>query len=415
MVIRTAVVLTTLGLSAGSALVVVPSATIEVHGASTEISVPAVAPLATVPHSTVDLGPVTTSVTVPSTGSLPPTTATGTVEFSYGPSAFGGLDYGLGQFFTNFGCGMAGIGGATPAPACLQTPWPAPISRITLPAGTRLNACPQPRDPAQNPPCASPQTLVTTAPASVALKGSSGPVPVRAVRPGAAGNVSWTDVVWVPGAERYSHPPTGTGLSVSLSGDVAGGADATGPAVSQADIDAARAPLRAALDSRLRSLAMGWSAPGETLLVPLAESDLTVHSNVPVGDAWATVTVSAGMQARATLVSLDSLDALAQRAVRGALHGRRLLAGTVRWDSATLQVATNGEPRVSITAHGVATGLDPQMVRSAAAWHGLDHVAEVVRRSDPQATVTVNRGFGWSPALVFLDRRASAVVDGYPE
>jgi hypothetical protein len=412
MIGRTAITGIALALAGGTTLVVVPSATIEVHGASTSVTTTAAAPISAIGRS-FDVGPVFEVATATATGVLPAAQATGVVRFSYQHGFFASLDFGS---LAPVICAAGGLGGTLSGhpPAC-PTLRPAPAPRLFLPVGTRLYDCPwPPPDPNPHPPCDAPRLLVTTAPAAVNLDSSSGPIPVRALSPGEAGNAESPQQLSVAGANRYVDPSGNVELVVELQGDLAGGRALSAPAVSQKDIDSATASMHAQLADALRAAAEREVTTTEQLATPIDSGPPAVTTDHATGDAAQSVTVAGQVSGRATAVNVASLRGLALGAVHDAAAGAHVLVGSVRWDPPVLQPPKPGaEPLVSITVHGLVSALDASAVRYAAALHGAGHVTDVVRRVDPHATVAVSRGFGWSPALVFLDRRVTVVVDGY--
>ena len=421
MVGRTAVIATALGLAAGTTLVVVPSATIRVTGASTPVSATVVAPLAEAGARTIDVGPIELSSTVATTGVRPAQPATGTVHFTYEPGFLGGFGFGIGAAAAGAGCAIqsiaTGFGGGTPPPCARATPWPAPARSVYLPAGTRLDDAPWPPPDTNTPhsPRVPPRVLVTTAPVTIKLDGTSGAVPVRAQAAGPEGNAAWPQTISVVGGDRYYNPPTGVYLGVDLDPPgLTGGVPAAGPAVSQHDLDTAEADMRTRLGDRLDVLVLRGVQPDEESATPVVATPAVVGADHAAGDVVPSFAVTGRISGQATALQVDGLRRLALDALRRQVHGAHVLAASVRWERPSLPPAKpGGALLVSFVAHGVATALDLSLLRSAAAWHGSGNVADAVHRFAPRAQVNVTRGFGWSPALVFIDRRAGVVVDGY--
>ena len=409
---RTAVLGTTLGLAGASALVVVPSAKIEVDGASRGVTATVTATVARAGARRFDPGEVSAPVTVPATGRLAPVKATGTVEmeFSYPTNPLQGFGEGVQRFL---GCMFTGGS----SPICKPTPVPSPLPttpRITLPAGTRLHACP-PNMGISDLDCTDVQSLVTTQPVTVILGQPAIAVPVRAAVPGPNGNVSEFATVW------FVNPPPSpapqAAVFVYLNTPISGGAFPHGPAIAAADIAkaAAKAPqLRAQLQAQLSDEVKAGVLPGEELATPLGPGNVaSVPASTP-GDAGSEATVYATLDEPAVAVSTANLHQIALDALQNAAPHSHVFPGSVRWDPPVAHWTSSGDPTtVTFTAHGLASDLDAATLRGAAAWHGSGHLTDVVRQSAPRATVTVQRGFGWSPALVFLDRRATVTVDGY--
>jgi len=390
-----------LAVAAGSALVVVPSATVTVTNASRRITTTTTASLSAVSARTFNVGPVNADAMVPATGVLPATSATGNVIIHYDRIGnlyvFGGL---------SFHCFFDWV-----SPGCRPDSPKAP-QRITLLAGTRLLACAWPANTPTDPPCSVPATLVTTAPGELVMGSLSKPIPVRAVAAGPGGNLLLSSSIRFADSKRFVYYTPEVDAIVELDADMSGGGEAGRRAVTQADVDKATAAARDQLTTLLGNSAADRTEPGETLVTPLLNSVLTPRApSRAVGEEAATVDVYVQATAQAVAVPTATLQHMAETAVSQASNGRHVLAGSIGFDPPKLQTGTGAG--IELTAHALVTDLDSYAVRSSAAWHGAGHVDAEVRRISPHASVTVQHGFGWSPALVFLDRRVALTVDGY--
>lgn len=260
------------------------------------------------------------------TGALPAATAVGEVTFVYWDSPV------LGRFCMEHG--------------------DCPPLEITVPAGTRVGTCaggPVTYD------CSKLDVqFVTLSAVRVHLTASSALVPVKAVVPGARGNVG---VATIRGIEGVRVPPNSE-LTVDNNDVTTGGADEEPGPVARAEVDrvakAQGARLRIEAVERLEkaAAAKGLTLAGDLRVDVRAEALPLVDSS----STAATVVVTA--TAHATGFPEDDLRREATRALEAARPpGRFLVPDSVRWDSPVVE----GE-RVRATARAEVSAVDADAV-----------------------------------------------------
>jgi hypothetical protein len=329
------------------------------------VAVPAVSARG-VPTTPASVPAASQTQTVAATGKVPAVAATGTVLFSWR--------------------------------SCFQVPFsspcPTPPPSVAIPQGTAVATCP---GTAEDQPCPHRGVeFVTTSPATLTLSGGSNSVtvPIRAADPGAAGDTAAfaIDVIVSPGFPRSEY-------KVSNPEPTRGGADPTGVAVAQNDIDQTAAGLGAALKARQAASLAGRARAQGLVIVGDPHFTYGVSSDHQAGDPVARVAVTVRVAADAIAVPDSELRGLAVQALQAkAPAGELVVAASVAWEKPVLFPAQDG-PRVITVAHGVSSRVDPARVRRLATGSSPGGTALLLRQTYGASAVTVAQ---WPVALPWL-------------
>jgi hypothetical protein len=318
--------------------------------------------------------PASAQAEAPSTGARSAEAAAGEVVFDYRSNAFAD------------DCG--------PGTHC-------PPPEHTLPAGSRVATCVQPKagDPGLGCDAFGVQ-FVLTQPALLRQAGLSQPVPVRAVEPGARGNVGFADIDAVVDRPPFDH----LSLTVKNLRPTSGGKDAEQGVVAQADVDRVTAARRAGLEAEARR-SLAAEAGRRGLRTADAAVDVTAQADPAVGVAGPRTKVTVTAVAHGTGYRADALKAAADQAVRAALAAGRFLVP----DSVVLdQPHAAADGGVAVAVRAKASPVDPDQVRRTAAGHQPGTARARLERRYGDGTVRIT---GRPPVVPWLPvRRAHITV-----
>ena len=382
-----------------------PSATIRVSAPAADVSVPVAVPIAQLGGRHFSAQPESRSATVAATGRDPGAAASGSADLSYnyqGFAGFGAIVQGIGGMIGSLACAFDLT--ATTPPPCPSPAGPAPTMRI--PAGTVLLH-----------PCAlfdcsgSDVHFVTTRTVTVPFGGKAR-VPVRALQPGAGGNLPAGAALDIQNAERYGEKQFGTGVTASAV-RFSGGRDAVGAMVRQLDIDTAAASLRHEVDDALsQDIATQAHSAALEPIGALDEPAPSVSSDARAGAAVQSFRVTVSGGATQWAYSGSMLADLVHGSLRDAANGRTLLAYTVHHDVPSLAASGAGTPVVHTVAHASVVRVDPGAVRGLATARSGSSLRRAIERYDAAATVDIQESPDWLPLLPLVGRRITVDVDG---
>jgi hypothetical protein len=238
---------------------------------------------------------------------------------------------------------------------------------------------------------------------------SSATVAVEAVSPGTAGNVPANAITVVP---RSENPDL---TKVRNPDATAGGEHEEFPQVSQAEVDAALAALRAALEAAFaESLAGGAGAPAGMTVFPdtglLGEGAPTTDPATLVGQEVATFDL--GMTASGSVIAVDEtpIASIAEARLRSNVGaGFRLVEDSIRIEPGDGTV-TAGEVTFPVSARAARIPLlDPAELIALVKGRSVDDARQAL---EAYGTVEIETWPDWVTTVTTIDARISLEIVG---